>query len=451
MINKKYMNNNRLKFITGTLAGLLISCLVAGQNNAVPPALNINDSVGFQQVLQVVLSSHPMVLKAEEGIKVADAGIGLAKSGYYPNINAQAGYTRIGPVPEIPIPNVGSFQVAPYNNYIGELEVYENIYDFAKTSRNVKEEESRKEISEKNVAFVKQKLTLFAALAYYNLVFLQQALKIKDIEIANLQDHLNFITRKKETGSATQYEVLSTQVRISAAINQKSDLEASRVTHLGVLNSLLGLQVHTTLKVSNNYTLTPPVYHKDSLVDYALQHRNDMVIAMLNEKHAELHLGSVRVQNNPTLGAFGSGGVKNGYLPDLDAPTANFALGLNLKIPVFDATRHRNNVKIAYSQVEVSKQDIDQTKREISSEVNENEAKVNAAMAKIRQYELQAQQSAEALKLAKVNFDIGAITNLDLLDSQTRDSETLLELLRAKVDYTICIVRLDISLGRPVN
>jgi outer membrane protein TolC len=70
---------------------------------------------------------------------------------------------------------------------------------------------------------------------------------------------------------------------------------------------------------------------------------------------------------------------------------------------------------------------------------------------KIAQYELQARQSEEALQLAQINFNAGAITNLDLLDSETRNAETRLELLRAKVDYTISIVRLDISLGRPVN
>jgi outer membrane protein len=175
------------------------------------------------------------------------------------------------------------------------------------------------------------------------------------------------------------------------------------------------------------------------------------VIAKLNEKHAELHLGSVKVQNNPVFGAFGAGGVKNGYFPNLDQPILNYALGVNLKIPVFDAARHKNNIRIASSQLNISRNDIDQTRRDISSEVNENEARVSSALQKIAQYELQARQSEEALQLAKVNFNAGAITNLDLLDSETRNAETRLELLRAKVDYTISIVRLDISLGRPVN
>jgi outer membrane protein len=431
------------------LAGFFISCHLQAQNNPVP-TLNTTDSLGFREVLKVVLESHPSVLKAEEGVRSADANIGLAKSGYYPNIDANANYTRIGPVPEVEIPNLGSFQFAPYNNYNGEIDVRQIIYDFAKTSRNIKVEESGKEISEKNVLLVKQKLTLLTAVTYYNLGFLEEAIKIKDMEIANLKDHLDFVTRMKETGSGTQYEILSTQVRISTAENQKTDLETARITFLGNLNILLGLPVNTQLRVKRNLTVEPPVLPRDSMIGYALLHRYEMMIAQLNEKHAELHMGTVQVQNNPVLGAFGAGGVKNGYFPNLDSPTLNFALGLNLKIPIFDATRHRNNMRIASSQVAVSKQDIDQAKRDISSEVNENEARVNSALQKIAQSELQAKQSQEALDLAKVNFQAGAITNLDLLDSQTRNSQTQLELLRARVEYTISVVRLDIALGRPL-
>lgn len=445
------MNNRKLKIFPFIIAGFLIPGLVLCQDKPAISLLNTSDSVEFQQVLQIVLNSHPAVLKAEEGIHSAEAGISLAKSGYYPNISAEGSYTRIGPVPKIEIPNLGSFQFAPYNNYNGELDIYETLYDFSKTSRNIKTEESNREISEKNVGLVKQKLTLSTAVTFYNLVFLQEAIKIKEIEIANLKDHLDFITRKKETGSAIQYEILSTEVRISGAENQKSDLETSRISQSGMLNSLLGLPVNTELKVLNSYTLNPPVLQHDSLINFAVLHRYEMVIAKLNEKHAELHLSSVKVQNNPVFGAYGSGGVKNGYFPNLDQPIANYAVGVNLKIPVFDAARHKNNIRIASSQLIISRDDIDQTKRDISSEVNENEARVSAALQKIKQYELQSRQSEEALQLAKVNFDAGAITNLDLLDSETRNAETRLELLRAKVDYTISIVRLDIALGKPVN
>ena len=131
----------------------------------------------------------------------------------------------------------------------------ETIYDFSKTSRNVKAEESGKTISEKSVELVKQKLNLVTVISYYTLVYLQEALKINDVQLENLNDHLAFITKKKETGSATQYEILTTQVRISAAENQEVDIQIEIKTQQAILNSLLGFPVNTPLKVKQNLTL----------------------------------------------------------------------------------------------------------------------------------------------------------------------------------------------------
>jgi len=63
-----------------------------------------------------------------------------------------------------------------------------------------------------------------------SLVYLQEAMKIKDTQIETLKQHLEFIQKKEETGSSTEYEVLSTKVRLSNAENQKVDIETARKT-----------------------------------------------------------------------------------------------------------------------------------------------------------------------------------------------------------------------------
>jgi outer membrane protein len=419
----------------------------AGQQR-VPVA---NDSLNLQQILNVVTTTYPTVLKAQEGIDASDAAIGLARSGYYPDISGVAGYTRLGPVSKLSIPNMGTFQIYPENNYNAEVDVRQTIYDFAKTSRNVRMEESGKVISETMVDLVKQRLNLVTAVSYYSLVYLQEALKIKDVELANLNEHLAFVTKKKETGSATQYEILSTQVRISTAENQKVDIQTAIKTQQTILNSLMGLPVSNILKVKPNLVLGSSDVNPDSLVHFALQHRYEMIVAGLKEKHAALQLRAVKVSSNPVLSAFLSGGVKNGFIPDLNEPTPNYAAGVGLRIPIFEATRHQNFVKRANIEINIMKQETEQARREISTEVYQNEAQLDAAVQKIKQSELQVRQADEALQLAKVSFSNGVITNLDLLDAETSEAESQVNLLKAKADYAISLARLNISLGKPVN
>lgn len=98
----------------------------------------------------------------------------------------------------------------------------------------------------------------------------------------------------------------------------------------------------------------------------------------------------------------------------------------------------------------MSDQDIDQVTRDISAEVFQNETSLSASQKKIEQSSLQVKQAEEALALAATSFKSGVITNLDLLDAESVLEESRVNLLRARIDYAINLVRLNISLGKPI-
>ena len=266
-----------------------------------------------------------------------------------------------------------------------------------------------------------------------------------------MQKHIDFVTKKEETGSTTHYEVLSTRVRLSNAENQRVDLETSRQTQAAVLNSLLGRDVYMPVIVKGSFLSSHPDMKSDSLISYALEHRYEMVLARLRQEHTELKYQTIRVQNNPTLGAFASAGFKNGYFPEMGKLKANWAGGIGLNVPVFDATRHKHNMVIANTEITMSKQDMEETSRNISTEVFQNQASLIASLKKIDQGILQVSQAEEALGLAAISFKSGAVTNLDLLDAETAFEESSVNLLKARIDCAISVVRLNVSLGKPIN
>ena len=186
------------------------------------------DSLSLNSIISEVVQNHPMVKKAMEDLTVSDAKIGLAESNYLPNIDFTSSYSRIGPVSSITIPDMGSFSFYPHDNYSAGINVNQTIYDFGKTEKSVLLEKQGKELSRQSVEQIKQKLSQTVISNYFTLVYLQEALKIKDEQLRTLNEHLNFIKKKQETGSATQYEILTTQVRISTIENQKTDLETAR-------------------------------------------------------------------------------------------------------------------------------------------------------------------------------------------------------------------------------
>jgi len=382
-----------------------------------------------------------------EDLNVSDAKIGLAESNYKPNVNFESSYARIGPISSISIPDMGTFSFVPHDNYSAAFNVNQTIYDFGKTEKNVLLEKQSKELTLQSVEQVKQKLSQVVIANYYTLVYLQEALKIKDEQLKTLNEHLNYVKKKQETGSATQYEILTTEVRISTIENQKTDLETARQVQMCQLNSLLGKPESTNELVKKDMNVSLPELQNAVLIESAMQNRDEMKLASEKAKLVQLRYNLTDLQNKPVVSAFLSGGIKNGYTPYLYDPKANFAAGFGVKVPIFDGKRKIYNLAQAQSAIQTNDQDTEIARRGIVNEVVEGEANVNASKKKVEQGELQLRQATQAYSLAKVRFDSGVITNLELLDGSTAVSESRLQLLKAKIDFTVSLYKLKSATG----
>ena len=418
-------------------------------------AQTTTDSLSLSQIINQIVQSHPSIKEAEEALNIADAKIGMAKAGYLPNVDASANYTRIYPVPEITFYG-NKFQMAPANNYNAGVNVNQTVYDFGKTEKEVASEKENKNFTQQNIDQLKQRISVSAINTFYTLGYLQDAILIKQEEINTLNGHLEYVQKKRETGSATKYEILSTQVRISNVESQKTDLETAHKVQSSVLNSLLGQPGKTPINVKKEIIVSLPDVISDSLVSYAISHRNEIKIAHEKETLAQLKYNVAKSQNNPVIAVFASGGVKDGYFPDnatedaktaLQKPKFNWAAGVGFKIPIFDGKRVKNSSLIAKSDIQNTSYETDMAIRNISNEVLEAETNLDASKKKINQFEMQLSQAKQALFQAETNFKAGAITNLDLLDATTSVSESQLLYLKSQIDYVASIYKLKAAIG----
>jgi outer membrane protein len=171
---------------------------------------------------------------------------------------------------------------------------------------------------------------------------------------------------------------------------------------------------------------------------------------LINQKRtsaAELRYEIVGLQNKPMVNLLASGGAKNGYIPDLYKITPNYAVGLGLRIPIYDGSKIKYNRLQARSAITSISYESEYTKRNISTELSDAETSMVAASKKVNQYELQLAQALKAYSLAETSFRSGSITNLDLLDSNTSVSESRLLLLKARIDYAASVYKLKAAMG----
>lgn len=446
----KYFSTSSLRatcfLITMIIYFALPAYLIANNDTA-----QQKDTLDLNSVIDEVIKTHPMVQEAEEALNSANAKINLAKAGYYPTVDISASYVHLWPDPAIPFGGK-EFTLYPENNYDMALNYNQSIYDFGRTSNRVKVERESKNLAEHSAESIKQQLTLRIVETYYTLLYLQEAIKIKDEQLRILQEHYNYMKKKEETGSAVNYDVLSTQVRISGVESQKLDLEGSWNTQSSILNLLMGKPENTINYLQQDIIISPIMEDQDSVISEALANRSDMLFAIESEKLAQMRIQLAKTEYNPSLHAFVSGGGKNGY-PDFTTPSAvnniklNYSFGVSLSVPIYNASRTKNNVSLANSALQTTQSEVENTRRRITGEVVSYYQKEQVSLKKIEQFQLQFDQAQKAYNMAETNYNSGSITNLDLLDASNALAQSQLDLLKAKIDYVVNIYNLKISTG----
>ena len=409
------------------------------------------DSLTLSGILNVVMNNYPTLEKAAKELDAANAKISLTKTAYLPDINFSTSYNRIGPVSSITFAGK-DLELYPANVYNATISVNQNIYDFGKTAKNVALDEKNKEMVQLTTDQTKQQLSMVVMGNYYSICFLQEAIQIKDNQLNTLNQHLQFVEKKEATGSATQYDILTTKVRISVIENQKTDLQTALQVQICQLNSFLGKPQDNPLLLRQGVYVQDVIPTVDSLCNTAFANRNEMKIAHQKEEISHMRLNVIKVQNNPSLNFIANGGYKNGYFnADFeDTGKLNFVVGVGFKVPIFDANRSKYMRAQASISVDESQLETEIIRRNITNEVVECRANAEAALKKVKQSELQLHQAMQAYKLAEVSYQAGTITNLDLLESYTALSESKLALFKTKIDYTVNLQKLKIALGERI-
>ena len=409
------------------------------------------DSLTLSGILNVVMNNYPTLAKAAKELDAANAKISLTKTAYLPDINFSTSYNRIGPVSSITFAGK-DLELYPANVYNATISLNQNIYDFGKTAKNVALDEKNKEMVQLTTDQTKQQLSMVVMGSYYSICFLQEAIQIKDDQLNTLNQHLQFVEKKEATGSATQYDILTTKVRISVIENQKTDLQTALQVQICQLNSFLGKPQDNPLFLRQEVYVQDFIPTVDSLCNTAFANRNEMKIAHQKEEISHMRLNVIKVQNNPSLNFIANGGYKNGYFnADFeDTGKLNFVVGVGFKVPIFDANRSKYMKVQANAYVDESQLETEIIRRNITNEVVESRANAEAALKKVKQSELQLHQAMQAYKLAEVSYQAGTITNLDLLESYTALSESKLALFKTKIDYTVNLQKLKIALGERI-
>jgi len=424
-----------------TIVALCAVCAPATAQTPLP------DSLTMQEAVRLVLESHPAMQRATEGIAASEARVRVAQSAYYPVADAFGLYSRVGPTPSVDIGGGETFQLFPANNYSANLGVHQTVYDFGKRATGTALARTRVEGAGEALDLAEATLAYGTIETFYAVLYLQESLQIQQENVAAFREHLEAARQKVAAGTATEFDVLTTEVRLARAQNVAVDIASLLEKRRIALRQLLGMPADTPLPLQGELAVTSVDLDRDARVSAALAQRPEVRLSHTAEAGAELNRRLAAVGNRPSVSLDVSVGGRNGYVPDLNTFTANFSAGVGLRLPVFDGFRTRSAVAASDAELHAAEAGTREVERQVVTEVEQAIADVRASTDKIGTAELQVRQAEQALALATTRYAAGVITNLDLLDVQTALGEARLLETKARLDFVLSRYTLERATG----
>ena len=403
-------------------------------------------SLTVNQAVAMSLQNYPSVRQALEQAGAAEARVDQSKSGYYPTVTGEAVYNRLHPIEEVAF---GSevFQMFPADNYDMHIGIRHNQFDFGKTSTQLNLSRTYQKTSQDNLQAVKTDLTFQAIKSFYAVLYLARSVAVEKEEISILQDHLDETGKKVKAGTATDFETLTTQVRVALAQNRRIDLENMLRKQDIQLTTFLGVANDTRLDLQGDFTVAPVELDEAKSIDQALQERVEVKLARDMETAAKVQEKLSKYGNKPTIDLNFSYGVKNGYLPDLNERVKNWVAGGDLKIPLIDGLRTHYQEKEAVANFNAAQARRLEVEKQITTDVRQAVSDYSSSLEKLSATDLQVKLAQTALDQARIRYDAGVITNLDLLDAENSLSQARLMQLDAAYSYVLSNYALQKATG----
>jgi outer membrane protein len=410
-----------------------------------------NRTISLQEAIQMAIGSSLGMTQAQNEVEVAKGRYNEVASYAYPQLAGDASYTRIDPVVTISIPGSPiSIATAPNNNYNGWLSLQQAIWAFGRFSTTERVAESGIKSAEDNLDQYRAQAAYQTTQVYYTILTTDESLRVEQDQLKVLRENLGVTQKREQQGTATTLDPLTVRVRISSIQSQIADLTATRLKQESILRRLLGLPTRTHIDVTRPAAGVPLPEDLDTLVALASRQRPEVIASKDAENTARLQIDATKASNDPLLSANITGGVKDGYFPDLNKPTLNWSGNVTFHVPILDGGRTSAQVDQAEANYRIAQAKTEDAVLGIRSDVEQALADVQASRDRLDLTKVQIDQAQQAYDIALTRYQNGAATNLDLMTAQEALEQAKLQQAQLMYQFELSQYNLNRAVGTPL-
>ncbi len=439
---------------------LLLGLLVQGVVPVASPAEEKAQKLTLEEAVKLALSRNPEVHIAQYEMEELKGKITEVRSGAFPQVTFQGYGLRLR---DPSILNSSSFDKVPQefkdalvptasNMFNMNVEVKQPLYTAGKVRTALQlAKESLEEKSASKEA-VRQQLTYKVFQAFKNLLLMQANREVTQETRRQRLHHLDQARVRFKDGVATEVDVLRSEVNLAnlepELIRSENRVQLARAR----INSLIVVDLDTPTEIDGSLAYKPwAAGSLEELQRHAVEFRPELTATRRLVQASRLTVSLANAENRLSVDMSAAYGYsvrepKNFFNTDF----SSWNLTFNFKLPFFDSGRKAGLIYQAQSRMHAAEQRLAQMENDVRLEVKQAYDDMKSAEKAIAAARLSVSQAEKVLTMMQSNYQYGAATTLDVVDSQTAVAEAKNNNIFATYDYEVAKARLRLASGSPV-
>jgi outer membrane protein len=397
--------------------------------------------LSLQRCLEISLMRQPNILAAASTIDASRSRVGQSRANYYPQIDLTAGYSKIAVAGST---RTGvSASSAAVDQYIGRAALSQNIYDFGRTSTQVKIQNLNLDSSRSDLENTSQQTVFNVKEAYYGVLAAQRNLAVAADSVKQFQLHLEQARGFYEAGTKPRFDVTKAEVDLGNAklnfITAENSLKISRV----VLNNAMGVPDAPEYEIEDNLAFSKYEITIDKALETAYANRPDLKSLIFRRQATESSIKLAATDYYPTVSGLAAYNWSGENFP----LGHGWEAGVTLSFPLFSGFLTKYQVEESKANLNVIRANEETLRQGVLLDIQQAYLNLQQAEEKINTAELTVKQAEENFEIANGRYSAGVGNPIEVTDAEVSLINAKTSYNQALYDYKIARSSLEKAMG----
>jgi len=414
---------------------LIAAALLLPYPAAAEELIRQGETLELQRCVEIALKKHPGILAAVHTLRAGESRIGQARSGYYPQLNGSVSYSRTDPT--------STTYSRAYDSYSSSVTLSQKLYDFGKTSAQVKIQSLNLDASRSDLDNVSAQVVLGVKQAYYGLLSAKRNRDVARDVVEQYEQHLQQAKAFFEIGVKPKFDVTKAEVDLSNSklnlLKAENAFQLARVS----LNNALGVAAAPDYEIRDSLVFQHLEVDLEELLKKAYDRRPDLRAIEVKKKS----LAETIVLQQKSYYPYVTGSAGYGWGGDSFPLEQGWNIGATLNVPLFSGYSTRYEVEEARANLDILKANEDALRQNIFLEVKQAWLNLQQAEERIVTSDITVRQAADNVDLANGRYASGVGSPIEVTDALVAQSNAKTSYIAALYDYNVSQASLEKATG----